>query len=248
MIPNFGTIGNSVGSVILPPAMNFAKNFQEEDCLFAKISEWEQEITKGNVQDRSILDAGTGVHSLQWISSMPCKNWAAVSASEEMTSRVRQHPLIASNMREGKDEVVLGHWGDPHLLEGQEFDVVIADYLIGSIDGFEPFTQDLIFERLRRCLQTPSPSTSSTSSNSTSPFTSSSDNSGDREDDESSSTEETDSCIHKTLGGRLYIIGLWEIIPENSDNKLSMFLCISSLCLICYMISFFVIYRNGTLT
>ena len=46
------------------------------------------------------------------------------------------------------DEVVVGRWGEEDLLRGRKFDVIILDYLIGSIDGFEPYTQDMIFGRL----------------------------------------------------------------------------------------------------
>ena len=33
-----------------------------------------------------------------------------------------------------------------------KLDVILADYLIGAIDGFSPFTQELTFQRLRRHL------------------------------------------------------------------------------------------------
>ena len=35
------------------------------------------------------------------------------------------------------------------MLAGETFDVVIADYLVGSIDGFAPYYQDQIYARLR---------------------------------------------------------------------------------------------------
>ena len=47
-------------------------------------------------------------------------------------------------------DIVLGNWDDPELLQGKKYEVVLADYLIGAMDGFSPFKQDLIFERLKQ--------------------------------------------------------------------------------------------------
>jgi len=47
-------------------------------------------------------------------------------------------------------DIVLGNWEDPELLQGKKYEVVLADYLIGAMDGFSPFKQDLIFERLKQ--------------------------------------------------------------------------------------------------
>ena len=71
MLPNFGLIGNSIGSFVLPPIMNLLNSFEEEDCLFTTIREWEEEVYKEkedskDYEERSILDAGTGAHSLKW--------------------------------------------------------------------------------------------------------------------------------------------------------------------------------------
>lgn len=36
---------------------------------------------------------------------------------------------------------------------GVQFDVILADYLVGAMEGFTPFTQDTIFNRLKRHLR-----------------------------------------------------------------------------------------------
>mmetsp|Transcript_8443 Transcript_8443/g.24374 ORF Transcript_8443/g.24374 Transcript_8443/m.24374 type:complete len:203 (+) Transcript_8443:522-1130(+) len=58
---------------------------------------------------------------------------------------------VKGHMRE-QDKVVIGNWDDETFLEGEVYDVILADYLIGAMDGFSPYTQDLIFERLKRHL------------------------------------------------------------------------------------------------
>lgn len=39
------------------------------------------------------------------------------------------------------NEIVIGNWRDEKFLEGQVFDTVLADYLVGAIDGFAPYFQ-----------------------------------------------------------------------------------------------------------
>jgi len=51
--------------------------------------------------------------------------------------------------RRANDRIVVGNWLDEQLLQGQSFDTVLVDYLIGAIDGFAPYWQDQLFERLR---------------------------------------------------------------------------------------------------
>jgi hypothetical protein len=31
--------------------------------------------------------------------------------------------------------------------EGNDYDTILADYLIGAVDGFSPYTQDIIIEK-----------------------------------------------------------------------------------------------------
>ena len=47
------------------------------------------------------------------------------------------------------DRLIVGNWTDPGLLAGERFDVVLADYLLGAVDGFAPYFQDILFKRLR---------------------------------------------------------------------------------------------------
>lgn len=57
----------------------------------------------------------------------------------------------APRLRPG-DRVICGNWQDPAFLAGERFDVVLADYLLGAIDGFAPYFQDRLFARLRQHL------------------------------------------------------------------------------------------------
>jgi len=49
-------------------------------------------------------------------------------------------------------KVVIGNWDNStsstSLCENEMFDTILADYLVGAIDGFSPYFQDLIFPRL----------------------------------------------------------------------------------------------------
>jgi hypothetical protein len=45
--------------------------------------------------------------------------------------------------------MVVGNWTDPKLLAGEQFDTVLADNLLGAVEGYAPFFQTALFERLR---------------------------------------------------------------------------------------------------
>ena len=130
-----------------------------------------------------VLDAGTGRKSLDWIrhllvasnSSSSNNNnteafgitgWTAVTTCKYMARLMqdvtKEHgmlnhskPAAAVSSSEG---VVSGNWFDdegsaPPLLEGEMYDTILVDYLIGAIEGSSAYKQDCIFERLRKHLK-----------------------------------------------------------------------------------------------
>jgi hypothetical protein len=115
------------------------------DSLFAEVEVAEAAEAK---PWGKLLDAGTGDHSLDWICSLGDKvtDWVAITGDEARGAGMRSR--YATRMRE-KDQIIAGNWKDPDLLKGQKFDVVLADYLIGAIEGFAPYYQEQTFERLK---------------------------------------------------------------------------------------------------
>ncbi|MCH8536488.1 MAG: class I SAM-dependent methyltransferase [Alkalimonas sp.] len=97
-----------------------------------------------------MLDAGTGVKSLQWISTLETESWAAVTASERMAQQSR---LDYPKPMRSDDRLVVGNWMDEKLLAGEQFDTVLLDYFIGAIDGFAPYWQDQVLPRIRQHLK-----------------------------------------------------------------------------------------------
>lgn len=81
-----------------------------------------------------------------WISSLATERWTAVSAAEEHAIQVRD--AVESHRRPG-DRIVVGNWVDDRLLQGERYDTVLADYLLGAIEGFAPYFQEGFFARLR---------------------------------------------------------------------------------------------------
>lgn len=117
------------------------------DAIFAAIETYERR------QDRpwgeGALDAGTGKHSLRWLAGVKaCPRWTAITASTSMAAQAG-----GAVARRRDDRLVVGNWRDPRLLEGERFDVVLADYLLGALDAFDPFGQDQLFPRLRPHVQ-----------------------------------------------------------------------------------------------
>lgn len=94
----------------------------------------------------SFLDAGTGVQSMRWVTELRSDRWTAISASPSHAERVQK--AIQSAQRP-KDQIVVGNWVNPNLLKGEIYNTVMADYLLGAIEGFAPYYQPYLFKRLR---------------------------------------------------------------------------------------------------
>ncbi|MBO6506434.1 MAG: hypothetical protein JJ850_07475 [Kordiimonadaceae bacterium] len=94
----------------------------------------------------AVLDAGTGVNSLSWLTGLETDRWTAVTGSIREANWVRG--AIKTAFR-SQDKFLEGNWADPDLLQGEAFDTVLADYLLGAIDGFAPYFQQCLFQRLR---------------------------------------------------------------------------------------------------
>lgn len=94
----------------------------------------------------TMLDAGTGVNSLSWVTSLETDRWTAVTGSLSEANWVRE--AVKTNLRPD-DQLLEGNWANPALLKGEVFDTVLADYLLGAIDGFAPYFQSYLFKRLR---------------------------------------------------------------------------------------------------
>lgn len=151
-----------------PPPSSSRLVYGKNDALFGCIEEQQGEKPFG-----SVLDAGTGLHSLRWIATLRddrfgMADYTAVTADETMQRNVQ---LEADELGISQDgQVVVGNWFDEHVPldkellmlrqqqqrpdDGQStlFDVIIVDYLIGAMDGFSPYKQDLMIPKLAKLL------------------------------------------------------------------------------------------------
>ena len=112
------------------------------DRLFDTIERWQGVRPWGRM-----LDAGTGAHSLRWIRGLETTGWTAVTGDQARERNLRRD--LGTAMRP-TDAVVTGNWSDELFLSEQRFETVLADYLLGALDGFAPYHQDQLFSRLRR--------------------------------------------------------------------------------------------------
>jgi hypothetical protein len=94
----------------------------------------------------SVLDAGTGVNSIRWLSELSTERWTAVTGSRGEARLV--HEALGTSLRP-EDRVALGNWADKKFLKGEVYDTVFADYLLGAVEGFSPYFQPYLFYRLR---------------------------------------------------------------------------------------------------
>lgn len=93
-----------------------------------------------------VLDAGTGPRSIGWLRTLETEAITAVTGDAMMK---RQMERIAGDWQRPQDRLLVANWTDPKLLEDEQFDTVVADYLLGAIEGFAPYFQDSLFLRLR---------------------------------------------------------------------------------------------------
>ncbi len=94
----------------------------------------------------AMLDAGTGINSIRWVSGLATTRWTAVTCSQGEAERTRNS---ISDAQRPQDRIVLGNWADAELLKGEVYDTVLAGYLLGAIEGFSPYFQSYLFARLR---------------------------------------------------------------------------------------------------
>jgi hypothetical protein len=93
-----------------------------------------------------VLDAGTGINSLRWLRSVTTDTLIAVTGAELMVRRMRD----ALGPSPAHEQIMTGNWADPDFLSRDTFDTVVADYLIGAMEGFAPYFQDEMIARLRK--------------------------------------------------------------------------------------------------
>lgn len=72
--------------------------------------------------------------------------WVAVTGATAHAAQVRD---AVAPLRRAQDRLVVANWADATLLAGDRFDTVLADYLLGAIEGFAPYFQSDLFGRLR---------------------------------------------------------------------------------------------------
>ena len=64
-----------------------------------------------------------------------------------------QTSFLPSQANDSSRALVVGTWNDPAMLQGELYDTIVADYLVGAIEGFEPYTQqDILWHEMARCV------------------------------------------------------------------------------------------------
>lgn len=105
------------------------------------------EALQGETSYGRVLDAGTGPRSLSWLMTLKTESITAVTGTPAMAAQVQR--LVGDRQRP-QDRLLVGNWTDPDLLAGEQFDTVLADHLLGAIEGFAPYFQTALFARLRQ--------------------------------------------------------------------------------------------------
>lgn len=144
-----------------PPEAVSRLVFGKNDALFGAIEKQQGDKPFGN-----FLDAGTGLHSLRWMATLSADpgmlpdasramtKFTAITADETMRRNVQDEANALGMAHKG--EVIIGNWFHPHTplqLDGEKYDTILADYLIGAMDGFSPYQQDCMLPKLAALLK-----------------------------------------------------------------------------------------------
>ncbi len=90
---------------------------------------------------------GTGLHSIKWIQRLQTEAWTAITADNNMSAQIMRDSDVATKIR-SVDSLVVGNWMDESFCRNLgTFDTILADYLIGAVDGFSPYEQDTIIRK-----------------------------------------------------------------------------------------------------
>ena len=122
--------------------------YGKDDSLFGCIEEQQGDLPFGD-----FLDAGTGTHSMRWIATLHEKGMSsfyAITADATMKKRVELEAKtlgLYDDDESAQEKVLMGNWfpkteGEAFDFQDAQFDTILADYLIGAMDGFSPYRQD----------------------------------------------------------------------------------------------------------
>ena len=78
------------------------------DVLFETVTRWNGARPWGK-----FLDAGTGTHSLRWLSKLTTESWDAITADEHMRQKIFEDQEV--RMRQTSDHVLTWNWADSDL-------------------------------------------------------------------------------------------------------------------------------------
>jgi hypothetical protein len=124
--------------------------YGQDDALFGCI-----EKHQGDKPFGKFLDAGTGLHSLRWIGTLEHKGmirFTAVTADQTMQKNVQNEADALEISHLG--DIIIGNWfGEPPIELKDMYDTILADYLIGAMDGFSPYRQDEMIGKLLQYLK-----------------------------------------------------------------------------------------------
>lgn len=129
--------------------------YGKDDALFGCIENQQVDKPFGDV-----LDAGTGRHSLRWLATLYDKGMTsltAVTADAKMKANVVAE-AEKLGIKDRETHITIGNWFPTESKDALDFphpkfDTILADYLIGAMDGFSPYRQDEMIPKLLELLK-----------------------------------------------------------------------------------------------
>lgn len=111
-------------------------------------------ITAANAMRQMVI---SGVYGMG--ADFPGTKIISSTASDELSKSAGAADAGISYRPEANVEILVGDWMNDAFyetrLKNQDFDTVLADYLIGAVDGFSPYTQDVVIDRMKESMRKP---------------------------------------------------------------------------------------------
>lgn len=136
---------DSASESVSAPEQPAACSGKNPDAVYSWLSDT---VASEDVQTwGEVLDAGAGFGSMCWLLRQAHRSITGVTASKSGTYGFHKMQSAAASS-DARVEVVLGNWRDEQFLKERQFDVVVADYLLGAVEYHWPHGADQMMDRL----------------------------------------------------------------------------------------------------
>ena len=143
--------GQKVHFRTIPPPQDPEQGHFRPPELWAWLDEQLAKLLPDQASLGDVLDAGTGYESFRWLQ-------AARNGQHDTLTAVTMDPTLVAALGDKSsaqpdNRVLVGNLDSPEMLKGMSFDVILADFLLAAIEGFAPYQQEALLQKVMGLLR-----------------------------------------------------------------------------------------------